>query len=179
MNISYHHHRSHRRSISIRILPNWEIKVSAPYGISEHIIEQFVQSKQNRIKKQLDKFSSWDFPSYKTVTKELKEKALIQILPRVEYYAKCMNVETKYKHIWITAAKTKRWSCSNTWKLLFHRRLSELPLFVLDYVIVHELAHLVHFNHSTSFWSLVEEYYPDYKHTKKWLKENGHSRSIT
>jgi predicted metal-dependent hydrolase len=56
---------------------------------------------------------------------------------------------------------------------MFHWKLSQFPLNIVDYVVVHELAHLKHFNHSKIFWSLVEQYHPDYKLSKKRLKENG------
>lgn len=179
MSISYHLHRSHRKSLSIRILPNGEVRVSAPYLLSQSTIDHFVESKKKRIEKHLNNLPKWFLPQEKIIDKSTKEKALIQILPRIEYYATLMNLNTKYGTIKITNASTKRGSCSNTWNLMFHRKLSELPLFVLDYVIVHELAHLIYFNHSKHFWKLVEDYYPDYKETKKRLKENGHNRSIT
>ena len=179
MTIPYTLRRSHRKSISIRIIPTGEIKVAAPYLISQQMIDTFVQSKKNRIEKHLANLPTESFMKKKSITQEEKEKAIIQILPRIEYYAELMDLTTRYGTIKITNANTKRWSCSTTWNLMFHRRLSELPLFVLDYVIVHELAHLIHFNHSQSFWNLVEQYYPDYKQTKKWLKENGHHWSIT
>jgi predicted metal-dependent hydrolase len=56
---------------------------------------------------------------------------------------------------------------------MFHWKLSQFPLSIVDYVVVHELAHLKYFNHSKDFWSLVEQYHPDYKLSKKRLKENG------
>ena len=47
-----------------------------------------------------------------------------------------------------------------------------LPMFVIDYVIVHELCHLRHLNHSKDFWRLVEHYFPDYLKAKAWIKAN-------
>tara|TARA_Y100000748_G_C15482718_1_gene483463 strand:+ start:83 stop:259 length:177 start_codon:yes stop_codon:yes gene_type:complete len=51
--------------------------------------------------------------------------------------------------------------------------LVKAPLDVIDYVIVHECCHLVHFDHSRQFWNLVNDYMPDYKEKKRWLKEYG------
>ena len=48
------------------------------------------------------------------------------------------------------------------------------PMSVIDYVIVHELSHTAHKNHSSDFWGLVESILPEYKLAKKWLKDNGH-----
>ena len=179
MDILYTIRYTHRKSISIRILPNQEVIVWAPHHTPKTIIDNFVQSKMIWINKHLQRLSGMSEPKSLKSTREQKEKALIQILPRIEYYASLMNLENNYGTIKITSSQGKRWSCSSTWNLMFHRRLSELPLFVLDYVVVHELAHIIHFNHSKNFRELVEYYYPEYKETKKWLKENGHHRSIS
>lgn len=178
MNLSYELRRSNRKTISVRIIPDGTIRVSAPYLIPRKMIDNFLQSKENRIKKHLSNLPLQSIKN-KAIDKKEKEIALIQILPRLEYYAHIMNLTDKYGTVKITNATTKRWSCSSKWNLMFHRRLSELPMFVLDYVIVHELAHLTHFNHSIDFWNLVAQYYPNYKQTKKRLKENWHHWSIT
>jgi predicted metal-dependent hydrolase len=68
----------------------------------------------------------------------------------------------------------KRWgSCSGKGRLSFAWRLVMAPVDVIDYVIVHELAHIEHHNHSKAFWALVGEIMPDYKVKKRWLKENS------
>lgn len=67
-----------------------------------------------------------------------------------------------------------RWgSCSSSRKLSFATKLLLLPNHIIDYVIVHELAHLKEMNHSAKFWSHVEKAMPDYKTHRKWLKQNG------
>ena len=48
-----------------------------------------------------------------------------------------------------------------------------MPQYVIDYVVVHEICHLIHFNHSKEFWKMVEEIIPDYKERRKYLKING------
>lgn len=63
-----------------------------------------------------------------------------------------------------------RWgSCNNRGEVSFNYLLMMTPLFVIDYVIVHELCHLKFLNHSKDFWQLVETYSPDYKIAKQWL----------
>ena len=57
--------------------------------------------------------------------------------------------------------------------LLFNWRIVMAPSPVIDYIVVHEMSHLVHKNHSTAFWSLVENILPDYKERRKWLKGYG------
>jgi len=64
-----------------------------------------------------------------------------------------------------------RWgSCNNRGELSLNYLLIMAPVFVIDYVIIHELCHLEHLNHSKSFWKLVEQYCPNYQIAKKWLK---------
>lgn len=62
-------------------------------------------------------------------------------------------------------------SCTSKRKLLFNWRLALAPLAVIEYVVVHEMSHMVHMNHSKEFWALVESILPDYKEHRKWLKE--------
>ena len=66
-----------------------------------------------------------------------------------------------------------RWGVCNVKSktITLNSRLIEYPLEALDYVIVHELSHLIYFNHSSSFWNLVAKYKPDYKRIRKELKE--------
>lgn len=68
----------------------------------------------------------------------------------------------------------KRWgSCSSRGSLNFSWRLVMAPMEVIDYIIVHELAHIEHMNHSKAFWARVGEIMPDYREKVKWLKENS------
>jgi predicted metal-dependent hydrolase len=63
-----------------------------------------------------------------------------------------------------------RWgSCNSRKEVSFNYLLMMTPLWVIDYVIVHELCHLRHLNHSTDFWKLVAKHYPRYQEAKKWL----------
>ncbi|MCB0607042.1 MAG: M48 family metallopeptidase [Lewinellaceae bacterium] len=68
-----------------------------------------------------------------------------------------------------------RWgSCSSSGRINFSTRLLFAPPFVVDYVIIHELAHLLEHNHSDRYWKIVEKAMPAYEEAEKWLKENGH-----
>jgi len=67
-----------------------------------------------------------------------------------------------------------RWgSCKITGDIQFNWKLILAPIDVIDYVIVHELCHLTHHNHSALFWQLVAHHYPNFKQARQWLKENG------
>lgn len=67
-----------------------------------------------------------------------------------------------------------RWgSCSHQGRIMLNWRLLMMPIAMRDYVIVHELAHLVHLNHSPAFWQVVDRYYPDRAEAENWLKVHG------
>ncbi len=100
-----------------------------------------------------------------------KDSALAIFEERVEKYSECDNKfeVNKVKISWAT----KRWgSCSGSGNLNFNWRLVMAPMEIVDYVVIHELVHLVHANHSRSFWGLVGKSCPDYKDKRVWLKEN-------
>lgn len=74
---------------------------------------------------------------------------------------------------------TSNWgSCSRKKNLNFSTRLLLAPLKVIDYVIIHELAHLIEMNHSSKFWAIVEKVDPDYRTKEKWLKDHGRALNI-
>ena len=93
------------------------------------------------------------------------------ISKRVSHFATAHNLE--FKNIKINKAKTRWGSCSHINNLNFNYRLILAPEYVLDYVVIHELAHTVHKNHSSNFWDFVEIMMPEYKKEKNWLKKNG------
>jgi len=106
----------------------------------------------------------------KRIERYLKDQAQKTIQPKVDYYAKLTQLSP-------TAIKIRqyraRWgSCNNRGELSFNYLLMMLPMHVIDYVIVHELCHLRHLNHSKQFWQLVAQYFPDYIEAKNWIKSN-------
>jgi predicted metal-dependent hydrolase len=78
-----------------------------------------------------------------------------------------------YKKISVRNLKSRWGSCSKTGNLSFSLLLSMLPVDVIDYIIVHELMHLVEFNHSKRFWQLVGEAIPQYDEHRKWLRTHS------
>lgn len=78
----------------------------------------------------------------------------------------------KFRSLSITGAETRWGSCGANGSLNFTWKLIMAPLEVVDYVVVHELAHLVERNHSSKFWDKVKMVLPDYKSRRKWLSEN-------
>lgn len=73
----------------------------------------------------------------------------------------------------------KRWgSCGPGGTLNFSWKLVMAPPGIIDYIVVHEMAHILHPNHSSLFWATVEVILPDYRSSRKWLKENGHLLTV-
>lgn len=94
----------------------------------------------------------------------------------VEKQARIMNL--KYNGIKVKKVNTIWGSCSSKQNLNFNLKLVLAPKKVLEYVVIHELAHLKHFDHSPKFWKLVQKYSPNYKRHKEWLNNNRHLLSI-
>ena len=102
--------------------------------------------------------------------KRLKALARDAFIERSCLYAKKMGVT--FEKIRLNSANTRWGSCGPQGNLSFNWRLIQAPTEVLDYVVVHELSHLIERNHSARFWRKVEEYCPDYRSARRWLKEN-------
>jgi len=90
---------------------------------------------------------------------------------RVAHYQARMGVEPKT--VRIIELKNRWASCSTGGSINFHWRCMMAPPTVLDYIVVHELAHLIHPNHTKSFWNEVDKVMPDYRERKEWLRANG------
>ena len=97
-----------------------------------------------------------------------KEQAIEKIEPMVKKWSNKMNLQPTY--IGFGKAKTRWGSCSFKDRISFNYYLMKLPLNMVEYVVVHELAHIEHKNHSSNFWSLVEFYLPNYKDIVKELR---------
>ena len=108
-----------------------------------------------------EEFLAWYKASFKKIA-----------LPRLEYYAK--NHQLSYNQVRLKTQKTLWGSCSGVNNINLNYLLIGAPISVIDYVIVHELCHSVHKNHSKNFWQLVFSILPNYKASKRWLQDNGH-----
>ena len=100
--------------------------------------------------------------------KRFKEIAL----PRLIYFSTKHNL--KINQVRIKEQKTLWGSCSSKNNINLNYLLMMAPMLVIDYVIIHELVHTIHKNHSVAFWKVVEFIMPNYKDAKHWLKENGY-----
>ena len=105
----------------------------------------------------------------KSVLNWLKQQGRIEIYKRVKKWSKLMKID--YKRIRISQQKSRWGSCSSSGTLSFNWRLIHFPIKVMDYVVIHELSHVEHPNHSNKLWMLVEEYEANYKNSVKLLKK--------
>lgn len=101
------------------------------------------------------------------------ERAKEKIMPRVEMHAK--NLGVTYEQAKITDSRFRWGSCTPGNNLNFNWRLIKAPMFAIDYVIVHELAHLIEANHSARFWNIVSAQLPTMDRARDWLREHGQS----
>ena len=169
--ITYRLVRSSRKTIAIQIKPDGEIIVRAPRQMSMAAIERFVFGKRDWIEKHLpDRRSA--LPKFTDAEiRALAQQALEVIPERVACYAPLVGVT--YGNITIRSQRTRWGSCSSKGNLNFNCLLMLTPGDVIDYVVVHELCHRKEMNHSPKFWAEVERILPNYKKSKRWLKENG------
>jgi hypothetical protein len=100
-----------------------------------------------------------------------KIEALNTIYDKVKYYSQLTGIN--FRKIRISNAKSRWGSCSYNGNISFSWRLIMAPLPVLEYVVVHELAHILVRGHSKQFWEKVKNIVPDYKEKRKWLRKNG------
>ena len=107
-----------------------------------------------------------------TLNSWYKQRFIDIAKPRVNYYAKKYNLAIN--RVNVKAQKTLWGSCSSKNNINLNYQLIMAPIEVIDYVIVHELVHTLHKNHSPRFWQEVSSIMPKYKASINWLKENGY-----
>ena len=105
-----------------------------------------------------------------------RDQARKLLAERVQHFAPLVGVSLP--RLRITGAERRWGSCSTTGTVSFTWRLIMAPMDVIDYVVVHELAHRREMNHSVRFWALVVSVLPDYEERRRWLKEYGATLTI-
>lgn len=167
---------SSRKTLSIELKPDC-LTVRAPKGMSRRDINAFLESKRAWIEKHLSKMQERQEalgqiePFTMNEIHELADKALLIIPERVKKYAPIVGVD--YGRITIRHQRSRWGSCSSKGNLNFNCLLMLFPEEVIDYVVVHELCHRKHMNHSAAFYAEVARVFPEYRKWQKWLKENG------
>lgn len=174
---------SKRKTISIEITPVGKVLVRAPKRVPEKEIKDFLEAKEawirkhlDRVQKEQDKQAAIE-PLTDDEIAALKESAKYYFPQKVEEYAKLMGVT--YGKITIRFQHSLWGSCSSKGNLNFNCLLMRLAPELRDYVIVHELAHRKHMDHSAAFWNTVEKILPDYGARRQSLREEGHDLMLS
>lgn len=163
--IAYTIKKSHKaKRVSIRINRDKAVIVTIPQYIPQSIARQFVKSKEGWIQEQLARLPDNIYTQQHYL--EHRDRARVIITARVVYWAEVMGLS--YNRLSIRNTTTRWGSCSSKRNLNFSYRLMFLEPELMDYVVIHELAHLVEMNHSRRFWNIVSTYCPDYQ---QWRKE--------
>jgi predicted metal-dependent hydrolase len=150
--------------ITLLVVYNQEYKKHSAKFITNHTLELLLSPTDTALSENVKKLIS------KIMILKFKNEFARRVREINEiYFKKTINdIRFKYNH--------SNWgSCSSSGTLNFSSRLLLAPLDVIDYVIIHELSHLIEMNHSDRFWNVVQGAMKDYKSKEKWLKEHGSS----
>ena len=164
--------RSKRKTLAAEIDRYGNVIVRAPLRMPIHEIERFLSEKQSRIESAVqrvrDRQKNIPEPQSPEQIDALYERAKAILPGKIAYYGDRMCLHpTK---ITITGAEKRFGSCSSRGHLCFSYRLMLYPEACIDYVVVHELAHLKHMNHSKEFYALVASILPDWKERQNRLR---------
>ena len=172
MNSSYELIRSSRRTLAIQITRDGRVVIRAPRKAPLAYIEAFVDSRQGWIAEHLQKQRARAAAHPEPAPEEieaLRRRAKAELPPLVARWARAMGVTpTGFR---VTSARTRFGSCSGKDSLNFSLYLMQYPPAAIEAVVVHELAHIRHKNHSQAFYAEVLRYLPDYWEREKLLKQ--------
>ena len=163
--------RSDRRTLSVEVDSSGAVLVRAPRLMPKWCIEAFVRERKAWIEaaKARQQKRQAKLPVIREEDKPLYVKMAKAILPgKIENYAKRMGVQPT--GLTVTSARTRFGSCSGKNRLSFSWRLMAYPEAAVDYVVVHELAHIRYKDHSRAFYGFIESVLPDYRDRIRVLK---------
>jgi len=165
---------SRRKTVGLIIRHDGTFEVKAPLRTPITVIQTFIHSKQRWVENHQQKAFQRNAlkPVYSVEQiKEYKNKARATLSNKVAYWAEKMGAP--YGTIRIKNTSTRWGSCSSKNNLNFHWKLVLFPVEILEYVVIHELAHVFEKNHSSRFWNIVQRYYPQYLAARTWLKTDA------
>ncbi|MGN0549984.1 MAG: M48 family metallopeptidase [Acutalibacteraceae bacterium] len=165
--------RSDRKTVALQINQDGELIVRVPKRFPKYKINKLVEKHREWIEKKTAEAVSRKENTHELSAEEISElkNRAREILPKLtEKYAKIMGVS--YGTVKITSAQKRFGSCSAKNNICYSYILMQYPIEAIEYVVVHELAHTVHHDHSKAFYALIEKYMPDYKQREKLLKTN-------
>lgn len=161
--------RSRRKSLALEVTSDMLVLVRAPLKLSEAYIVKFVESHTDWIREKLRAAEERQAPPLTNDDEKRLKAQAGELLPAVtEYYSSLMGLfPTGIK---ITSAKKRFGSCNAKNGICYSYQLLRYPRDAIDYVVVHELAHIKHKNHGREFYQLIEKYLPDYKRRRELLR---------
>lgn len=157
--------RSLRSTVSLQVKRGGEVVVRAPHLYPKYLIDRFVESKAKWLEKRLNEQSK---PKSTPIPFCTEDQLKILIQKHIAHYSSLMSLTARslrYTHV-----RTYWGSCSPTGVISFNLRLVETSPDAVEYVVVHELAHLRWRGHGVRFWDLVKKYYPQVNKIKKELR---------
>ena len=168
--------RSERRTLGIEVAPDGAVIVRAPKRTSLRQIEDLLREKADWIERARAKArartdAAAEAPLGVKEMDTLRAQAKAYLPARAAYYA--MRIGVDYGRVTIRAQRTRWGSCSARGDLSFNCLLMLTPPEVIDSVVVHELCHRLHMDHSPAFYAEVLRVFPDYRKWHGWLKKNG------
>ena len=171
MSISCEIVRSKRKTAAFSITRDGRILLRIPHWVSDQEAHRLIAENQDQLRRLWERWKTAKSaqPTYNTADiPYLKALSANKLPARIEYWSKRIGlIPTSIK---ITSAKSRFGSCNNRGGICFSCFLMLYPDDAIDYVIVHELCHLKHLNHSTPFYQLLSRYLPDYKQREAILK---------
>ena len=168
--------RSARKSLGLEVRDANTVLARIPTRVSDRELKAFVENHRSWILEKTavmaereENRKSTPAPPPELLSKTDRMKIQLKIGKRVRHYCETMGVTVGY--VTVKNQKTRWGSCSAKGNVNFNYQLAFLPDELLDYVVIHELAHRRHMNHSRAFWAEVEKYCPDYLERREQLKE--------
>ena len=162
--------RSSRKTMAIEIGRDGAVTVRAPMHTPQAEIDGFLTSRERWISVHREKMLARALPPLtENLICELRSLAKADLPARCARWAERMQIE--YARVVIGSAKKRLGSCTSTGVITFSYHLMQYPEAVIDYVVVHELAHRKEMNHSARFYAVIARYLPDYKQRIKMMKE--------
>ena len=164
--------RSRRRTVALQVTPGGRLVVRAPLSATDEEIRQILARHTLWIERaKVRSAQRRDSHPEPTAQEEalLRQRAKEEIPTKVAHYGALMGVQPAAVHI--TSARTRFGSCSAKNSVNFSWRLMQYPEEAVDYVVVHELAHIRHHNHSRAFYEEVERILPDYRQRAALLRK--------
>lgn len=156
------------RNVRFSVAPSGRLQMSVPQHTSDFLIKRFLNINRNLIRKNIP-LNDPSTQRARDAKKKILMKEAKKYLPyRLEYFAKLYGYS--YEKCRLSHAATRWGSCSSNGTISLNIGLMQVPEVLRDYVIIHELAHLNHMDHSAAFWAEVKQHDQNYKEHRKKLK---------